>query len=183
MGVVVAKMWERMAGKEARKLVMVGLDAAGKTTVLYSMKLGSVVTTIPTIGFNVETIDYKNISFTVWDIGGQSKIRQLWRHYYQHCSGVIFVVDSSDRDRIEDAREELATMMGDEELRDAVLLVLANKQDLPNAMDTKEVSGQLGLHELRGRQWHVQSAQATSGKGIFEGLDWLSHALASHGRR
>merc|ERR1711933_235361 len=97
----------------------VGLDAAGKTTILYKLKLGEVVTTIPTIGFNVETVEYKNISFQVWDIGGQDKIRKLWRHYYLGTHGAIFVVDSSDRDRIEDAREELTKMLSEEEMRDA----------------------------------------------------------------
>merc|ERR1711979_78875 len=105
------------------RILMVGLDAAGKTTILYKLKLGEVVTTIPTIGFNVETVEYKNISFTVWDIGGQTKIRPLWRHYYQGTKGVIFIVDSSDRDRIEDAREELTKMLGEPELQDAVVLV------------------------------------------------------------
>merc|ERR1711948_209891 len=105
----------------------VGLDAAGKTTILYKLKLNEVVTTIPTIGFNVETVEYKKLSFTVWDIGGQDKIRKLWRHYYMGTAGVIFVVDSNDRDRIEDAREELSKMLSEDELRDAALLVLANK--------------------------------------------------------
>merc|ERR1712059_227832 len=103
-------------GKEMR-ILMVGLDAAGKTTILYKLKLGEVVTTIPTIGFNVETVEYKNINFTVWDIGGQDKIRKLWRYYYQGTDGAIFVVDSSDRDRIEDAREELFKMLNEEEMR------------------------------------------------------------------
>ena len=88
---------------------MVGLDAAGKTTILYKFKLGEVVTTIPTIGFNVETVEFKNISFTVWDVGGQDKIRPLWRHYYQNTQGVIFVVDSNDRDRVDAARDEVIT--------------------------------------------------------------------------
>ena len=74
----------------------VGLDAAGKTTILYKLKLGEVVTTIPTIGFNVETVHYKNITFTVWDVGGQDKIRPLWRHYYEDAQGLIFVVDSTN---------------------------------------------------------------------------------------
>jgi len=110
------------------RILMVGLDAAGKTTILYKLKLGEVVTTIPTIGFNVETVDYKNISFTVWDVGGQDKIRPLWRHYYQNTQGLIFVVDSNDRDRIDAARDELHRMLGEDELREAVLLVFANKQ-------------------------------------------------------
>merc|ERR1719169_95472 len=142
------RLWR---GTKAARILMVGLDAAGKTTVLYKLKLGEVVTTIPTIGFNVEEVEYKNISFTVWDIGGQDKIRKLWRYYYQGTNGAIFIVDSSDRDRIDDAREELFRMLNDDEMRDAVLLVFANKQDLPGAMDASEVAEKLGLHGLRNR--------------------------------
>merc|ERR1719156_91928 len=107
---------DRLVGKRDMRILMVGLDAAGKTTILYKLKLGEVVTTIPTIGFNVETVDYKNISFTVWDVGGQDKIRTLWRYYYQGTNGAIFIVDSSDRDRIEDAREELFKMLDNDEM-------------------------------------------------------------------
>ena len=108
--------------KKDMRILMVGLDAAGKTTILYKLKLGEVVTTIPTIGFNVETVDYKNISFTVWDVGGQDKIRNLWRHYYQNTQGLIFVVDSNDKARIEDAKNELHKMLQEEELKEAGLL-------------------------------------------------------------
>merc|ERR1711892_1638929 len=100
---------------------MVGLDAAGKTTILYKLKLGEIVTTIPTIGFNVETVEYKNISFTAWDVGGQDKIRPLWRHYYQNTQGLIFVVDSSDRERIQESHDELHKMLNEDELRDAIV--------------------------------------------------------------
>lgn len=67
----------------------------------------------------------------MWDVGGQDKIRPLWRHYFQNTQGIIFVVDSNDRDRITEAREELQRMLNEDELRDAILLVFANKQDLP----------------------------------------------------
>merc|ERR1712072_1309096 len=109
-------MGDRLVGKQTMKMVMVGLDAAGKTTVLYNLKLGEVVTTIPTIGFNVETLEYKNLRMTVWDIGGQDKIRKLWRHYFNGNQGVIFVVDSSDRERVEDAHQELHKLLHDDEL-------------------------------------------------------------------
>merc|ERR1712007_7990 len=165
--------------KRDMRILMVGLDAAGKTTILYKLKLGEVVTTIPTIGFNVEAVVYRNISFTVWDIGGQDKIRKLWRHYYQGTEGLIFVVDSSDRDRVEDVCEELNKMLNEDEMRNAVLLVYANKQDLPSAMSAAEVSEKLGLHSLRSRQWYIQSTCATSGDGLYEGLDWLSNTLSS----
>ena len=159
------------------RILMIGLDAAGKTTVLYKLKLGEIVTTIPTIGFNVETVKYKNINFTVWDVGGQDKIRALWRHYYNNTEGVIFVVDSNDRERINEAALELQKVLREDELRNATLLVLANKQDLPNAMSVAEVTDKLGLHSLRSRQWYIQAACATSGDGLYEGLDWLSQAL------
>ena len=177
MGLLFAKFFDRLFSKEEMRILMVGLDAAGKTTILYKLKLGEVVTTIPTIGFNVETVEYKNISFTVWDVGGQDKIRPLWRHYYQNTQGIIFVVDSNDRERAAEARAELERMLSEEELRSAVLLVLANKQDLPKAMPVAEVTEKLGLHKLAQRQWYIQACVALSGDGLFEGLDWLSMTL------
>merc|ERR1712223_1556584 len=148
------------------------------------LKLGEVVTTIPTIGFNVETVSYKNISFTVWDVGGQDKIRPLWRHYYQNTQGITFVVDSNDRERIDDslgadnsAKEELHRMLAEDELRDVNLLVFANKQDLPNAMSVNEVTEKLGLNQLRNRRWHIQSCCAITGDGLYEGLEWISNCL------
>jgi len=110
-------------------------------------------------------------------VGGQDKIRPLWRHYYQNTQGLIFVVDSNDRDRIEPAREELHKMINEDELRDAVILVFANKQDLPNAMTAAEITDKLGLHSLRSRNWYIQATCATTGDGLYEGLDWLSATL------
>jgi len=113
----------------------------------------------------------------VWDVGGQDKIRPLWRHYYQNTQGLIFVVDSNDRDRIDAARDELHRMLNEDELRESVLLVFANKQDLPNAMSATEMTDKLGLHGLRHRQWYIQPCCATTGAGLYEGLDWLSATL------
>jgi len=181
MGMNISKLFDRLWGKKEMRILMVGLDAAGKTTILYKLKLGEIVTTIPTIGFNVETVEYKNIQFTVWDVGGQDKIRPLWRHYFQNTQGIIFVVDSNDRDRIVEAREELQRMLNEDELRDALLLVFANKQDLPNAMNAAEVTDKLGLHSLRQRAWYIQSTCATSGDGLYEGLEWLASTLKKNG--
>lgn len=126
----------------------------------------------------------------MWDVGGQDKIRPLWRHCnlakfilltnfldFQNTQGIIYVVDSNDRDRIEDARDELQRMLNEDELRDALLLIFANKQDLPNAMNAAEITDKLGLHSLRQRQWYVQATCATSGDGLYEGLEWLSNNL------
>uniref|UniRef100_A0A8D2JNI9 ADP-ribosylation factor 4 n=2 Tax=Sciuridae TaxID=55153 RepID=A0A8D2JNI9_SCIVU len=154
MGLTISSLFSRLFGKKQMRILMVGLDAAGKTTILYKLKLGEIVTTIPTIGFNVETVEYKNICFTVWDVGGQDKIRPLWRHYFQN------------------------TQLEEDELQDAVLLLFANKQDLPNAMAISEMTDKLGLQSLRNRTWYVQATCATQGTGLYEGLDWLSNELS-----
>ncbi|XP_052063372.1 ADP-ribosylation factor 4 [Mytilus californianus] len=178
MGLTISNVFNRLFGKKQMRILMVGLDAAGKTTILYKLKLGEIVTTIPTIGFNVETVEYKNISFTVWDVGGQDKIRPLWRHYFQNTQGLIFVVDSNDRERAEEAQEELCKMLQEDELREAALLVFANKQDLPNAMTAAEITDKLKLNTFRGRTWYIQGTCATQGTGLYEGLDWLSGELS-----
>lgn len=177
MGLSVSKLLSSLFGAKEMRILMVGLDAAGKTTILYKLKLGEIVTTIPTIGFNVETVEYKNISFTVWDVGGQDKIRPLWRYYFQNTQGIIFVVDSNDRDRISEAKDELQQMLSVDELKNALVLVFANKQDLPNAMSAAEVTDKLGLHSMRQRSWYIQAACATTGDGLYEGLEWLSSKL------
>lgn len=179
MGLSISRLMRIFFAKKEMRILMVGLDAAGKTTILYKLKLGEVVTTIPTIGFNVETVEYKNVSFTVWDVGGQDKIRPLWRHYFQNTQGLIFVVDSNDRERISEARDELHRMLNEDELRYATLLVFANKQDLPNSMSVSEITDKLGLHSLRQRRWYIQATCATAGQGLYEGLDWLSSNIST----
>ncbi|SGY14111.1 BQ5605_C010g06066 [Microbotryum silenes-dioicae] len=151
------------------RILMLGLDAAGKTTILYKLKLNQSVTTIPTVGFNVETVTYKNVKFNVWDVGGQDKIRPLWRHYYTGTQGLVFVVDSQDRDRIEEARTELHKILNDREMKECLLLVFANKQDLPDAMSPTEVTEKLGLLRMKDRSWYCHPSNALDGDGLFEG--------------
>ena len=138
--------------------------------ILYKLKLNSDVTTIPTVGFNVETVTYKNVKFNVWDVGGQDKIRPLWRHYFSGTQGLIFVIDSNDRARISEARAELHRIILDREMKEALLLVFANKQDIPGAMKPAEVQEELKLGQLKDKIWYVVPSCATSGEGLFEGL-------------
>lgn len=186
LSISVSSAYRALFKKQEVKMLMLGLDAAGKTTILYGLQLGEVVTTIPTIGFNVETLEYCRsrsvVSFTVWDVGGRGKMRPLWRHYYQHCNSLIFVVDSNDRDRVEDAREQLEQLLAEDELNDVPLLVFANKQDLPSAMTVPELSEKLGLHTLRARRWYIQGSCALSRDGLFEGLSWLSDEVGRKGQ-
>jgi len=131
------------------------------------------IQTIPTIGFNVETLQYKNIKFQVWDLGGQTSIRPYWRCYYPNTDAIIFVVDSADTERLGVAKGELMAMLEEDELKDSTLLVFANKQDQKGALNAQQVSEGMGLPEVRGRQWSIQETSAIKGKGLFEGFDWL----------
>lgn len=183
MGLLISAFMDRLFGPLPARIVMLGLDNAGKTTVLYKLKLGEVVTTIPTIGFNVESVVYNNISFTVWDVGGQTKIRPLWQHYFENSDAVVYVVDSADPARLAESREELEYVLGDDRTRDAVLLVFSNKMDQPGACSTAEVTDKLGLHRFTGRQWYIQSTCAVTGEGIVDGLEWVATNLRNKKRR
>jgi len=179
MGQKWSVMMTRMFNKPHMNVLMLGLDSAGKTTMLHKLKTGETISTIPTIGFNVDTIKYKNIKFTVWDVGGQGKIRSLWRHYYSNAEALVFVVDSTDRDRIEETEQELQRLLNENNLRNTVLLILANKQDLPSAMAPSEIADQLGLCRMIGKKWHIQSTSAIDGTGLREAMKWLSKAISS----
>ena len=141
--------------KEARALVL-GLDASGKTTILYRIKLRDVVATIPTIGFNVETLQLGRKEVAMWDVGGQPRIRPLWRHYYQGTHVVLYCVDSNDKDRMKEAGDELAKLLNERELEGVPTIIACTKQDLPGSLSPEEVVEKMdlpeschGAHEIR----------------------------------
>uniref|UniRef100_A0A7N0U6D8 ADP-ribosylation factor n=1 Tax=Kalanchoe fedtschenkoi TaxID=63787 RepID=A0A7N0U6D8_KALFE len=177
MGQVFRKLFDSVFGNAEMRVVMLGLDAAGKTTILYRLQIGEVLSTVPTIGFNVEKVQYKNVMFTVWDVGGQEKLRPLWRHYFNNTDGLIYVVDSLDRERIGKAKAEFQTIINDPFMLNSVILVFANKQDMKGAMTPREVCEGLGLLELKNRKWQIQGTCALKGDGLYEGLDWLASTL------
>eukprot|EP00753_Platysulcus_tardus_P018738 PLAT7009.3.p1 GENE.PLAT7009.3~~PLAT7009.3.p1 ORF type:complete len:183 (+),score=106.15 PLAT7009.3:532-1080(+) len=179
MGAVVSSIMNKLFNfKREAKMLMLGLDAAGKTTMLYKLQLGEHLDTVPTIGFNVESVQYKSLDMTIWDVGGQDKIRPLWRHYYGGTQALIFIVDSTDVDRFELAKEELSHLLEQDELRDAKLLLFANKQDAPGAARPRDVADAMGVTSLRSREWFVQGCSAKNGDGLYEGLDWLHSAMS-----
>ncbi|KAL7748948.1 Arf GTPase arl1 [Sorochytrium milnesiophthora] len=179
MGGFFSRLLSRLWGDKEVRILILGLDGAGKTTILYRLQIGEVVTTIPTIGFNVETVAHRNIKFQVWDLGGQTSIRPYWRCYYANTDAIIYVVDSCDKDRMATSQEELMAMLEEEELRDAALLVMANKQDMPGALSPVQVSEQLGLALLKNRQWQIFKTSALKGEGLSEALDWLVNIIQS----
>jgi len=179
MGNYITSLFYKLFGQKDIRILILGLDNAGKTTILYKLQCGEVVSTIPTIGLNVESVTYKNIKFQVWDLGGQTSIRPYWRCYYANTNAIIYVVDSADPERLTTSRDELQAMLQEEELKDACLLVFANKQDLPGSLSEAQVSEALSLSSLKSRQWSIFKTSAIKGEGLHEGLDWLVNSLKS----
>ncbi|KAI9030333.1 putative ADP-ribosylation factor-like 2-like protein [Hyaloraphidium curvatum] len=175
MGLLTIIRKARQKEKEMRILVL-GLDNAGKTTICKRIMGMPIDTISPTLGFNIETLEHKGYKLNIWDIGGQRTIRPYWRNYFESTDGLVFVVDASDP-RITDARAELGELLKEERLAGASLLVFANKQDLPGARTVDEIARLLGLEEgaemLKGHHWAIQGCSAYTGQNLLTGLDWL----------
>ncbi|KAJ5637576.1 ARF/SAR [Penicillium lividum] len=164
---------ENMRNERETRIIIVGLEGAGKTTILQQLKSDGITTDFPIPGFGVKKIEHKNITLTAWNMDVRNEIRSLGRNYFHNTEGIIFVVDSSDP-RIYQARAELEFLLQQDELKKALLLVVANKQDLADAMSSTEIYETLDLQNVRQNNWYIQSASATSGDGLPEGLEWLT---------
>ncbi|XP_071750431.1 ADP-ribosylation factor-like protein 4D [Centroberyx gerrardi] len=166
---------------QSMHVVVIGLDSAGKTSLLYRLKLREFVETIPTKGFNMERIKVSmgnsktnSTTFQVWDVGGQEKLRPLWKSYTRRTDGLVFVVDAAETERMEEAKVELHRITRSAENQGVPVLVLANKQDLDGAMSALEVEKVLALHELSSSTLHhTQGCSALDGQGLQPGLEKL----------
>jgi len=164
------------------KLLVVGLDNAGKTTVVKKFNGESTDTVSPTLGFDIRTLEHRGYALNVWDVGGQQTIRSYWRNYFEVTDGIVWVVDSADRWRLEQCRDELHALLTEEQLGGASLLVFANKQDLAGALATEAIEDLLGLRDapqFRKRHCRVQGCSAQTGAGLLDGIDWLVEDIAS----
>ena len=162
----------KKSDQEARLLVL-GLDNSGKTTILKKLSDEDITQIMPTQGFNIKSLMHEGFKLNVWDIGGQKSIRPYWRNYYDQTDALIYVVDSADKRRMEETGVELQQLLDEEKLSHVPLLVLANKQDLLNALSPAELTAELGLNELRSRTWNIIACSAKTGEGLNEGLEWL----------
>lgn len=173
MGQTISDWFNSFFSKKQARILILGLDNSGKTSILYKLKNDGTYTTIPTIGFNVETVEFNLITMVIWDIGGRDRIRSLYKHYYRDTNAVVFVIDSLDKDRIQEVKEEIHKMNEDELLKDVPFLIFANKQDLPNCMNVTEIFEKLNLYDLKVRKWHLQQCSAINGDGLIEGFNWV----------
>ncbi|XP_008111756.1 putative ADP-ribosylation factor-like protein 5C [Anolis carolinensis] len=178
MGQLFAKLLSVFGSRE-HKVIIIGLDNAGKTTILYQFLMNEVVHTSPTIGSNVEEIVMRKTHFLMWDIGGQETLRSTWNTYYSNTEFVILVIDSTDRERLTMTKEELYKMLAHEDLRNAAVLIFANKQDIKNSMSTSEISKFLTLSSIKDHPWHIQGCCALTGEGLPAGLEWMVSRVAS----
>ncbi|CAG9481792.1 ADP-ribosylation factor, putative [Plasmodium vivax] len=173
MGLLFSSILSRLFSNREIRILILGLDNAGKTTILNRLQLGEIVQTIPTIGFNVESVNYKNLKLQVWDLGGQSSIRPYWRCYYKNTNAIIYVIDSSDGDRLVSTKWEINMILKEPDLEGVLLVIFANKQDVQNCLSITQISKDLNLTAIRDRQWAIFSTSATKNVGITEALDWL----------
>ncbi|KHN87687.1 ADP-ribosylation factor-like protein 2 [Toxocara canis] len=158
--------------KEMRLLIL-GLDNAGKTTILKKLNGEDIDEVSPTVGFNIKTLEYKGYKLNMWDVGGQRSLRSYWKNYFEQTDGLIWVVDSADIDRIEDCKRELELLLVEERLMGASLLVLANKQDLPSSAKSEQIEQLLELPNLKSHHWKIFACSAVTGENLVEAMDWL----------
>ncbi|CDW84081.1 arf-like gtpase [Stylonychia lemnae] len=180
MGMIFTTLWQKLQRKDKEyKIIIVGLHNAGKTTILYKLALNEVIVTQPTIGSNVEEVSHRNVKLQVWDLGGQENLRSAWDAYYQGAEAVIYVVDAAD-----DSQQSLVSKMEffnlliHNDLKDAVILVFANKIDLPTAMNAAQITELFSLHEIKNHEWFIQGCCALTGEGLEDGLNWLTSKLS-----
>ncbi|KAJ9437210.1 ADP-ribosylation factor-like protein 3 [Diplonema papillatum] len=164
--------------KEARILVL-GLDNAGKTCCLKRLSDEETENVMPTKGFNIKSLSQEGFKLNVWDVGGQRIIRPYWRNYFQETDAVLYVVDSADQKRLDETSLELSLLLEEEKLAGCPVLVLANKQDLLKALSSDEISQALKLHTLRDRAWKIQACSAKTGEGLASGMEWIVRTLNS----
>lgn len=166
-----------LANKEG-KVLLLGLDNAGKTTLLYRLKDGRVNTFIPTQRANIEKFEYGGVSFKAFDLGGHEAVRRLWGDFAEDVDAVIFVVDSADAGRIGEAREELHRILGEDGLQDTPVMVLGNKADIPTALPHDALFGKLGIEALRRRgETRLFVCSMVLGTGFEDAMKWVAAQL------
>lgn len=164
------------------RLLILGLDNAGKTTILRKFCGEDIDKIEPTLGFNIKTLEHQNYTLNFWDIGGQKSIRAYWRNYFEQTDGLIWVIDSADRVRLQQCRDALLELLQQDKLAGASLLIFANKQDIEGALSSQEIASVLELDvndAYKKRHWSIQSCSAVTGEGLVAGMDWIVDDIAS----
>ncbi|EOD09306.1 ARL3b, ARF-like GTPase, partial [Emiliania huxleyi CCMP1516] len=158
---------------EELRMLMLGLDNSGKTTALKQLAGEDIQSITPTQGFNIKSVTTAGFKLNVWDIGGQKHIRPYWKNYFQNTDAIVYMVDSADKRRMDEAAEELKELMEDETLSGVPVLIFANKQDLLNAATAAEIMKSLEITAIKDRWVHIQACSAKTGDGLDNGFEAL----------
>lgn len=161
------------------RILMLGLDNAGKTTILKKFIGEDIHTISPTFGFNIKTVEHKGLKLNIWDVGGQRSLRSYWRNYFECTDALIWVVDSADHRRLEDCKSELQALLTEERLSGATLLIFANKQDLPGSLSADQIRQALDLDSIKTHHWKIQACSAITGENLLEGVNWMTADISS----
>ena len=161
------------------RILMLGLDNAGKTTILKKFNGEDISSISPTLGFNIKTLEHKGYNLNIWDVGGQKSLRSYWRNYFETTDGLIWVVDSADKRRLQYCKKELHSLLQEERLLGATLLVFANKQDLQGALTGEEIKSTLQLDEIKSHHWQIVRCSAVTGENLLDGMDWLLQDISA----
>ena len=177
MGFIFSKILDFFSRSRNKfKIILLGIQNAGKTTILYRLSIGQLVKTTPTIGSNVEEISYNNVKLQAWDLGGQESVRSMWEVYFINTDAIIYVIDTHD-ETYDDSKEQFYKLLKNDTLKNSIILIYANKQDLPGAKSVSEIIQIYGLDNIKDHIWHIQPCSATTGEGLITGMKWLSDQL------
>jgi len=159
------------------RLLLLGLDNAGKTSILKKLSDEEISQIMPTQGFNIKSLSQQGFKLNVWDIGGQRSIRPYWKNYYSGSDALVYVIDSSDKKRMTETGVELSSLLEESQLQGIPVLIFANKQDLVGASTPKDIAENMQLFNIRDRQWQIQGCSAKNNEGLKEGVEWLLAAI------
>ena len=177
MGFIFSKILDFFSRSRSNfKIIILGIQNAGKTTILYRLSLGQLVQTTPTIGSNVEEISYNNVKLQAWDLGGQESTRSVWDVYFVNTDAIIYVIDSHDTN-YDESKTQFYKLLENEALKNAVILIYANKQDLSGAKSVNDIIQIYELNKLKDHVWNIQPCSAQTGEGLITGMKWLSDQL------
>lgn len=178
MGFLTVLKKTKQKEKEMR-ILMLGLDNAGKTTILKRFNGEDINEISPTLGFNIQTLEHRGFKLNIWDVGGQKSLRSYWRNYFESTDGLIWVVDSADKRRLEDCAQELHELLQEERLAGATLLVFANKQDIEGALKPDDIKNVLRLEKIKTHHWYIIKCSAVTGENLVQGIDWMLDDIAA----
>ena len=177
MGFIFSKILDFFSRSRSNfKIIILGIQNAGKTTILYRLSLGQLVQTTPTIGSNVEEISYNNVKLQAWDLGGQESTRSVWDVYFVNTDAIIYVIDTHETN-YEESKNQFYKLLENEALKNTVILIYANKQDLQGAKGVNEIMQIYEFDKIKDHIWHIQPCSAQTGEGLVTGMKWLSDQL------